>query len=78
MRATVVVPTFNEIENIERLLREVRAVMPAARVLVVDDGSPDGTADTVDRLAAELGSICSPGQPAAKISARDSAVPGRS
>lgn len=57
MRATVVVPTFNEIENIERLLREVRAVMPTARVLVVDDGSPDGTADLVERLSAELGNI---------------------
>ncbi len=57
MRATVVVPTFNEIENIERLLREVRAVMPAARVLVVDDGSPDGTADLAERLSAELGNI---------------------
>lgn len=57
MRATVVVPTFNEIDNIERLLREVRSVAPDARVLVVDDGSPDGTADRAEVLAAELGGI---------------------
>lgn len=57
MRATVVVPTFNEIENIERLLRDVRKSVPQAKVLVVDDGSPDGTAQRVDELAAELGNI---------------------
>jgi dolichol-phosphate mannosyltransferase len=57
VRATVVVPTFNEIDNIEPLLRAVRTVAPDARILVVDDGSPDGTADAADRLAAELGSI---------------------
>jgi glycosyltransferase involved in cell wall biosynthesis len=57
MRATVVVPTYNEIENIDRLLREVRKAAPAANVLVVDDGSPDGTAQRVDELGAELGQI---------------------
>ncbi len=57
MRATVVVPTFNEIGNIERLLREVRAVVPEARILVVDDGSPDGTADRAETLGVELGNI---------------------
>ena len=57
MRATVVVPTYNEIGNIEQLLRSVRAVVPAARVLVVDDGSPDGTADLAESLGRELGNI---------------------
>ncbi len=57
MRATVVVPTFNEIDNIDRLLREVRASVPEAQILVVDDGSPDGTADRVETLGAELGNI---------------------
>ncbi len=57
MRATVVVPTYDEIANIERLLREVRAAAPDAHVLVVDDGSPDGTADRAEALAAELGHI---------------------
>ncbi len=57
MRATVVVPTYNEIDTIERVLREVRATTPEVNILVVDDGSPDGTADRVDELAAELGRI---------------------
>lgn len=57
MRATVVVPTYNEIGNIEQLLRSVRSVVPAARVLVVDDGSPDGTADLAESLGRELGNI---------------------
>ena len=57
MRATVVVPTYNEIDNIDRLLREVRKAAPDAKVLVVDDGSPDGTADRADELGHELGSI---------------------
>ena len=57
MRATVVVPTYNEIDNIDRLLREVRKTAPDAKVLVVDDGSPDGTADRADELGRELGNI---------------------
>ncbi|MEI8241441.1 MAG: polyprenol monophosphomannose synthase [Actinomycetota bacterium] len=57
MRATVVIPTYNEIDNIDRLLREVRKVAPDARVLVVDDGSPDGTADRAAELGEELGNI---------------------
>ncbi len=57
MRATVVVPTYNEIDNIDRLCREVRAVVPDAQILVVDDGSPDGTADRAEALGAELGHI---------------------
>lgn len=47
MRALVVVPTYNEAENIERLLDGVLAADPRVDVLVVDDGSPDGTADMV-------------------------------
>ncbi len=57
MRTTVVVPTFNENANIETLCRAIRAVVPSARILVVDDGSPDGTADTAERLGVEMGSI---------------------
>ena len=57
MRVTVVVPTFNEADNIETLVRAVRQVLPQACVLVIDDGSPDGTADLVDGLARDLGQI---------------------
>ena len=57
MRTTVVIPTYNEAANIETVVRAVRAVMPSAGVLVVDDGSPDGTADIAERLGAEVGSV---------------------
>jgi dolichol-phosphate mannosyltransferase len=57
VRALVVLPTYNEAENIEEVLRRLRAACPTAAVLVVDDGSPDGTADIAERLDAELGDI---------------------
>ncbi|MEY2553011.1 MAG: dolichol-phosphate mannosyltransferase [Ilumatobacteraceae bacterium] len=57
MRVTVVVPTFNEAGNIERLCRQVRSAAPEARLLIVDDASPDGTAQIAEGLVAELGGI---------------------
>jgi glycosyltransferase involved in cell wall biosynthesis len=53
----VVVPTFNEAGNIERLIRQVRSAAPEARLLIVDDASPDGTAQIAEGLVAELGGI---------------------
>ena len=53
----VVLPTYNEVENIETVLRRVRESAPGAHVLVVDDGSPDGSADLADDVAEELGGI---------------------
>ena len=53
----MVLPTYNEAENIDEVLRRVRAAVPDATVLVVDDGSPDGTADIAEALAGELGPI---------------------
>jgi dolichol-phosphate mannosyltransferase len=57
VRTLVVLPTFNEAENIEEVLRRLRAALPDASVLVVDDGSPDGTADIAEKLDRELGPI---------------------
>ncbi|MGZ6962517.1 MAG: glycosyltransferase, partial [Ilumatobacteraceae bacterium] len=57
MRVTVVVPTYNEADNIERLCREVRQSVPEAKLLIVDDASPDGTAAVAERLGEELGHI---------------------
>ena len=51
--ALVVIPTYNEIENIERLLRNVFSLQRTFAVLVVDDGSPDGTAKKVKELQVE-------------------------
>lgn len=51
--STVVIPTYNEAENIEALLRELLALPENLRVVVVDDNSPDGTGDLVDRAAAD-------------------------
>ncbi|MDA0309132.1 MAG: polyprenol monophosphomannose synthase [Bacteroidetes bacterium] len=48
----VVVPTYNEIENIERMVHTVMALPSAFDLLIVDDGSPDGTAEAVEQLQA--------------------------
>lgn len=57
MRAVVVLPTYNERDNIEPFLRALRAVSSDIDVLVVDDNSPDGTADLARALGEELGRV---------------------
>jgi dolichol-phosphate mannosyltransferase len=53
----VTVPTFEEVENIELLIRRVREAVPDAHILVVDDNSGDGTAEKAEALGAEFGGI---------------------
>lgn len=53
----VLLPTYNEIENLERVLGRIRAALPDADVLILDDASPDGTGELADRLAADDGSV---------------------
>ena len=53
----VVIPTYDEVDNIEAVLDRVRNALPEATVLVVDDNSPDGTAAVVERLAAERSGV---------------------
>jgi dolichol-phosphate mannosyltransferase len=48
----VVVPTYNERENLEPIVGRLRTSAPTAHLLVADDGSPDGTGEAADRLAA--------------------------
>lgn len=57
MRCLVVIPTYNERGNIENVLRRARAALPEGEVLIVDDGSPDGTAARAEEIALELGGV---------------------
>lgn len=50
----VIIPTYNEKENIEKIIRAVRALEGDFHLLIIDDGSPDGTAQIVKRLAKEF------------------------
>jgi len=52
-----VVPTFNEVDNLERLIRSILDVDPSLGVLVVDDASTDGTAELAHRLADEFENV---------------------
>jgi len=52
-RSLVIVPTYDEAENVHEIVGRVLDVVPAAHVLVVDDGSPDGTGDIVAAMAEE-------------------------
>lgn len=53
----VIIPTYQEALNIEHVLRKALDALPEGRVLVVDDGSPDGTADLAERIGAESGRV---------------------
>ncbi|MEW6095647.1 MAG: polyprenol monophosphomannose synthase [bacterium] len=54
MKTVVVIPTYNEKENIEKLVPQILNLDKKIDVLVVDDNSPDGTGDMVDKLKAEF------------------------
>ena len=57
MGTLVIIPTYNERENLPRLVAQVLAVAADLRILVVDDGSPDGTGAIAERLARETGRV---------------------
>lgn len=50
----VIIPTYNEKENVEKMIRKVFSLEGDFNLLIVDDGSPDGTADIVKRLQGEF------------------------
>ena len=52
MRTLIVMPTYNEAESIRAMVERVRRSVPDADLLIVDDGSPDGTGEIADDLAA--------------------------
>ena len=51
-RVAVLIPTYNEAENLAGVVERVRSVTPEVDVVVLDDNSPDGTGEIADRLAA--------------------------
>ena len=57
MKTLVIIPTYLEAENIADVLGQVRSAAPQADILVVDDASPDGTADLARAAAEELGQV---------------------
>lgn len=57
MRTLIVIPTYEEAGNISEVLRRVRAAVPAAEILVVDDSSSDGTAELAETIGHELGHV---------------------
>ncbi len=57
MRAVVIVPTYNEADNIQRFLTQLRSDAPNTDILVVDDNSPDGTSQIAQDVADRLGRI---------------------
>lgn len=50
----VIIPTYNEIENIELMIRKVMGLIPVFDLLIVDDNSPDGTAEKIEALQEEF------------------------
>lgn len=52
-KTLVVIPTYNEVDNIRGSVRRVRIAVPYAHILIVDDRSPDGTGDLADQLATQ-------------------------
>ena len=57
MHVVVVVPTFNEVDNVEALCRRIRGALPDAEMLIVDDASPDGTAERARVVGEEVGGV---------------------
>ena len=54
-RKLVIIPTYNEKENIEKIVRKVFSLEGGYHILIIDDGSPDGTAAIVKGLMTEYG-----------------------
>jgi len=50
----IIIPTFNEIENIEKIIRKIFSLTKPFHILIVEDGSPDGTATVVKKLIKEF------------------------
>lgn len=56
-KAVVIIPTYNEISNIEKMLETLHRLYPSLNVLIIDDGSPDGTAQVVKSFQAKKSNL---------------------
>ena len=50
----IIIPTYNEKENIEKIITKIFSLEKLFHILIVDDGSPDGTAEIVNRLQKKI------------------------
>ena len=57
MKRLIIIPTYNEAQNAPVLIRRLSKHIPDSEILVIDDGSPDGTAEVVEGLQKEIGGI---------------------
>ena len=57
MKTLVIIPTYNESENIEKIVPEILEKDPSIDVLIVDDNSPDGTGELADKMAGKNSKI---------------------
>jgi dolichol-phosphate mannosyltransferase len=57
MKTLIIIPTYNERQNIEKLVKEILIFYPEAQILVVDDNSPDGTSKIVEQMARKYENI---------------------
>ncbi len=57
MKVFIVIPTYNESENIENLVRKILELHPQIHFIIVDDNSPDGSGEIADKLSADIPTI---------------------
>src|SRR5260221_6498956 len=57
MKTLLIIPTYNEVENLPPLLDEIFKYAPEADILIVDDNSPDGTGELADKISEENASV---------------------
>lgn len=56
-KTLIIIPTYNEIDNIERMIKTLFELYPSLSILIIEDGSPDGTAQVVKRLQNDFKSL---------------------
>lgn len=57
MKILIIIPTYNERQNIEKLVKEILILHPQAQILIVDDNSPDGTSEIAEKMAKKYENI---------------------